>query len=195
MSTRFQLREGFQLRERWRRGGARSTMTRSLCSDTKAPARVRRKRPVEKADSSDSHSDSSLPSSTGPSSPTCPIARPITRSAISAGSSCKPLASNAIACAAAREPSRSNAAAYRCLDRRFTAPHAARQLGEPLRGEALLRQRRRELAPAHPGKARVRIARVLRVAQSGRLERRDEARLRECRAGGAPALGCPPRRA
>ena len=51
MSTRFQLREGFQLRERWRRGGARSTMTRPLCSDTKAPARVRRKWPVEKASS------------------------------------------------------------------------------------------------------------------------------------------------
>ncbi len=75
--------------ERCRRAGALSTMMRSFCSDTMAPASVRRKRfaPAPRAAASAVTSVSSLPSSTGPSSPVCATARPRRRSAISAGSS------------------------------------------------------------------------------------------------------------
>ncbi len=121
-----------------------------------------------------------LASSTGPSSPTWAIARPSSRSAISAGSRAKPAASNAIACGAGSSTaSKSHRPVDHGFDRRVRPLEPPRQQRKPAGVEAFARELRHQAAQPRPGEARIAVGRIVGERNLRRLQGGDEPRLRD----------------
>ena len=163
---------------------------RPACGETAGPSDRGRS-------ASDSHRASSLPSSTGPSSPTSPDRAPDQaqrdfRRHIRANpwhqmrSSMPPRHASR----AGRTPPRPTASMAASLRRTRRASWTSRSAVSPSAASAgaSLRQRTR----AKRGSS---LLGSSAWRNPGRTQGRDEPRLRRCRAEGAPALGCPSRRA